>query len=170
MRIAISGAQCVGKTTLLKGIHIDGYEKKTEIVRSLDVPINKKGTFESQLQIMMAHGLTVQQNNIISDRSIVDSFVYGLWSYIHGKFTDDQYDLMEATFKAILPWYNLHFYIAPEFEMKEDGVRDTDVLYQTEIHNLFELVFNKYEIKVNSLSGSKEDRRVVFHNIVARYL
>jgi len=158
MRIGISGAQGVGKTTLINRLHLADHEIKTEIVRSLNLPINKKGTFESQLQIMTAHGLVVQDKNILSDRSIVDSFVYGLWSYLNGHFTKEQFDVMEAYFKAILPWYDVHVYIPPQFPLQEDGVRDTDGIYQQEIHRLFKRVFHKYGIVTTWLTGSIEER------------
>lgn len=170
MRIGISGAQGVGKTTLIDAVTISGYTKVKEVIRKMDVPINKDGTFESQLQIMTAHGINVQEKNIITDRSIIDSFAYGWWSYNNGIFTKQQFDLMEAYFKAILPWYDFHFYIPPEFPMEEDGIRDTDVVYRNEVDFLMNMIFSKYKISPHRLNGSVENRAGEFLEIVNRYM
>ena len=167
MKIAISGASSVGKTTLLNAIeNSQGLSKDytliREVVRSLiakGVKINKGADHESQCRILQAHyDNTLIHKNFISDRCAVDAFAYSMWDYLAGNYTYKEHKEHEAMFLSCISQYDRFYYIKPEFPIKEDGVRDTDVNYQKEIHELFNVIFVKYKMDVVYLSGSVEER------------
>lgn len=168
MRIAISGAQCTGKTTLMKKIcsnaasELDKYTVATEIVRTLmakGVKINKGADHESQCKILEAHYHNIlNHSNLLTDRCAVDAFVYSTWDYLKGNYSFDQHKEHERIMLSCLPSYHLYFYLPVEFEMTADGVRDTDKIYQKEIHELFITIYRKYNIPYIELKGSVEER------------
>lgn len=138
-KIALIGTHGVGKTTTAYGI---GYRLKQmrydtdvlyETPRKCPLPINKKGTVESQKWIL---GKQLQQESLIDpnidfaicDRSLVDIYVYS--SYTNNKFA-----------KSLLPFVIEHmktfdyiFYIPIRDKyFKGDSKRSSDKQYQVEI-------------------------------------
>ncbi len=167
MRIAISGSQCVGKSTLLKSIEQSGYFDKDfffckEVVRTLmskGIKINKEADHYSQLSILEQHYINaLQYPNLITDRCSVDAFVYATWNYLQGKFTYKEHKEHRELFEANLHKYHRFFYLPPEFPMIEDGVRDIDVNFQQDIHNLFLTIYQDYMVTPIILTGSVEER------------
>lgn len=167
MKIAISGASSVGKTTLLNEIEKNnkGFEDHIlirEVVRSLiakGVKINKGADHESQCRILQAHYDNIlSHKNFITDRCAIDAFVYATWDYLNGNYSFKEHKEHEQIFLSCLSSYTHFFYLKPEFAIVPDGVRDIDVNYQSEIHRLFEVVFEKYSIKPAYLTGSVEAR------------
>ena len=85
MKIALSGAQGVGKTTILNKMIEDPYFKNYEIskeairnlVKEFNIGINKLGNNESQLLIANAHYQnTFKGPQFITDRWLLDCFVF----------------------------------------------------------------------------------------------
>lgn len=168
MRIAISGAQCTGKTTLMKkicqqaGALPNNYIVITEIVRTLmarGVQINKGADHNSQCRILEEHYRnTLKHENFLTDRCSVDAFVYATWDYLQGNYTFEQHKEHERIMLSCLPGYSHFFYLPVEFGMVADGVRDTDEIYQKEIHELFITIYRKYNIPYIELKGAIEER------------
>ena len=145
MRIAISGSQGVGKTTLIDKIWVDksaeNFHIEKEIVRSLmreGVSINKGADHRSQLIILEAHYKNIlKYPELITDRCAIDAFAYAIWDYLKGNYSFSEHKEHESIFLSCISSYDKVFYLKPEFQLQEDGVRSTDSVYQTEIHNLF---------------------------------
>jgi nicotinamide riboside kinase len=167
MKFAISGAQGVGKSTLIKELQaqpdlIEGCVLITEIVRTLaaqGIKINKGADHKSQMIILEEHYKnTLRYDKMITDRCALDAFTYATWDYLNGAYTYEQHKEHEAIFLDTIKNYDLIFYIAPEFEIVNDGFRSTDAIYQKEIHELFLKAIRKYNLRVMAISGSVEDR------------
>ena len=177
MKVVLSGAQCTGKTTLLNYLfgnyqHIrDHFLKQDEVVRNLkkeyNIKINQEGNDETQLLITNNHLLNLlNKHNIITDRGLLDSTVYGMEQYPL-KLSRWVYDYQINIFRNYIFKYDLIFYIKPEFDIESDGVRSMDLNYRNEIMELFEHLIEKYNIKVIRLSGTiKERADKIFKEII----
>jgi len=166
MRIGISGAQCTGKTTLLKAISADAKLSQVpllmEVVRSLvaeGVKINREADHSSQMAILERHYKNVLTNNtFFTDRCSLDAFVYATHGYLNGKFTLKEHWEHEFLFLKTIPFYTHVFLLPPLGFLERDGVRDTDMRYQEEIHNLFNVIAKNYGIRFTTIIGSTEER------------
>lgn len=168
MKIAISGSQGVGKSTLLAAIdkvkeeYFPNYIFIKEIVRTLKdqgIRINRDADHYSQCKILEEHYKnTFRYPNFITDRCAVDAFVYAIYDYTHGKYSFEEHKEHEKRFLETIKEYDIFYFLPIEFEIEKDGVRDTDKLYQKEINNLFLTVYKKYNISYQILSGTVEER------------
>jgi len=166
MKIAISGSQGVGKSTLMAKIedmHIpERYVFIKEIVRTLKnqgIKINRDADYFSQCKILEEHYKnTLRYESFITDRCAVDAFVYATYDYLNGKYTFEQYKQFENIFLECIRQYNIFYFLPVEFEIEKDGVRDIDKQYQKEINDLFITIYKKYEIRYEILTGTIEER------------
>lgn len=167
MKVAFTGAQGVGKTTLL-----DIFEKcftfsqPLEFVRNFTrniakagYNINEMGTDDTQVAIMSAHkDLCTSSANIFMDRCVLDGLVYTTYLYRKDSICKNTLDECERIFKECISKYNLLFYIKPEFPLTGDQYRSSKVDYQQEIAAIFEELIQKYEVPVIQLTGTVGDR------------
>lgn len=169
MRIGISGAQGVGKTTLLNALSKDDKfsnlkvrDEVTRWVRGLGLPINESGTDTTQLIIAQRHIYNIYMfDEFITDRTILDCLVYTEWLYKQGKVAASTLEEIQLIFKRLIFDYDYLFYIKPEFQLANDGVRSTNIDFRDDIVDLFEYHI-KNDIFLNSkvitLSGSVQNR------------
>lgn len=166
MRIGISGAQSVGKTTLLNALRSEkcfsDYDIRNEVtrtVRSYGLAINEHGSDTTQQLIMKEHIYNlIMFDNMITDRTALDGIVYTHWLYTDGKVSQECAAECESVFKKIISMYDYMFYIKPEFPIEDDGVRSSSQQWQDEIVVLFDRYINQYNIKVIPVSGSVRER------------
>lgn len=170
MKIAIVGAQCTGKTTLLNVLkevpEFKDYLYVKEIVRSLNkeksIKINTEADFDSQLSIFKKHSEILEKDNFITDRSSIDAMVYSYRNFQHGLFDESEFLEFEGLFLNTAYLYDKVFFLPVEFELESDGFRSTDREFQQEINNLFFEIFRTYEIDFVSLTGSLQERLDTF--------
>lgn len=169
-RIVLSGASSTGKSTLLYALQLyldqNNYTVIKEVVRSLmlqGVKINKGADHFSQCRILLEHYKnTLRYDKFITDRGSVDAFTFATWDYLQGHYTYDEHKAHEEIFLSCLSRYTKYYYLPIEFELKADGVRDTDKEYRKEIDRLFKVTYDKYRIKPIVLTGSVENRSTQF--------
>jgi len=166
MRIGISGAQSVGKTTLLNALrseeefaHYVIRDEITRTVKKYGLDINKNGGDTTQLIIMKEHVFNVfMYPNFITDRTSLDGIVYTDWLYHNKLVSEGTFEECFRIFKETLPCYDVICFIQPEFEIENDGVRETDSKWQSEINDIFNLYIQQNDIDVHYLSGSVRER------------
>ena len=156
MRIAISGSQCQGKSTLCNDIITTWptFKKSPEsyrkIVKEQNLPTNKHATKDSQRKILNSIcddiKLYKKGDKVIFDRCGLDNLIYSLWSMdkglsdIDNAFITECVELVKESMRNIdIILYTPITKVAPvEVEERED--RDIDIEYITEIDNLFKAV------------------------------
>lgn len=167
MLIALSGAQCTGKTTLLNALRADDNFKTNftfvdEIVRTLQkkgFKINEAGTDETQLAIMGEHIKNTQlDGNVLVDRCVLDCMAYTVWMWRHHKISREIFHECYKMFMDNIMKYDVIFYLSPEFEIIPDGTRSTDTLFRNEVVSIFEQLIREFNLTVVRLTGTVEER------------
>lgn len=166
MRIAISGAQSVGKTTILNALRSEKIFKDyyvanevTRRVQSYGLPINENGTDLTQRLIMQEHIVnTFMHDNFIADRSSWDGYVYSCYLWNAGRISHDTLDYSRQVFMKVQPTYDIQFYIEPEFDIVDDGVRSINKEFRDSIIRIFESTALDYKMNAVILRGSVRER------------
>ncbi len=165
MRIALTGAHSTGKTTLLERLKEERIFKTytfiTEITRSVmnkGHSINEEGGDTTQLLIMESHSSNLTYENSIMDRCFLDGIVYTDYLHQKGKVSLGVFEESLKLFQHNVKKYDKLFYIIPEVDLKEDGVRSSNLLFRQQIVELFEFYISFYRLPVIYVSGSLEER------------
>lgn len=164
MRIALSGVQCVGKSTLLHTMEkmekFKDLEFVYECVRKLKdkVKINENGDDSTQIAVANCHIENLERDNTVLDRCLLDCYAYTLWMYEKGKITEDTKKIVEDLYNNNINKYDKIFYIKPEFDIIPDGVRSISNEFRNETLKYFEELVKGIEDKVVILTGSVENR------------
>jgi hypothetical protein len=156
MRIAISGAQCMGKSTLIKDFLAEwtNYKSPEKTYRDVlvegNLPHSSNTTKESQQKILdfMVKQLeeTRKGDKIVFDRCPLDNLVYSMWAY-HHSVGDIDFDFIKKCIPVVrdaLKHIDIIFYIpitraAKTPDMEDDAMRDANPFMRVEIDNLFKV-------------------------------
>lgn len=165
-KIGISGAQSVGKTTLLNALrsekcfkHYDVRNEVTRTIRNYGININENGSNASQLLIMKEHIYNlVMFPNMLTDRTSLDGIVYTHWLHQKGRVSNDCFEECLHVFETTRGMYDYLFYIKPEFPIEEDGVRSASQEWQDEIVEIFGHYLEAYKMTAVIVSGSVRER------------
>jgi len=187
MRIAFSGAQNTGKSTLVKDFLTVWPQYKTlnttyrQIIKDKELTHSSNTTQETQRLIRDWMYGEIKKNKqgdtIIYDRCLLDNLIYTLWSYrynpgsIDGKFVDETIDMVKESMRNL----DMIFYIPADkcnFGVVNDSFRDTNLTYRKEIDQLFKMLIGEYNENFDAdvffpkgdspaiieLSGTREQR------------
>jgi len=166
MRIGITGAQSVGKTTLLNALRSEpffkGYTVCDEVTRELKdmgFDINESGSDVTQTLIMQKHIANIFMNErMLTDRTSLDGLVYTTYLNLHSKVDNATVQKAKAIYDKTITQYDYLFYIRPEFDIVDDGVRSIDKRFRDEIVEIFEGYLAEIPRDVTVLSGSVRQR------------
>lgn len=166
MRIGITGAQSVGKTTLLNALRSEKFFKDytvcdevTRRVMSYGLPINEDGNKATQRLIMNEHIYNVfMYENMLTDRTSLDGVVYTRYLHKEGKVDSNTLKHVKNVFSKVWPVYDYVFYIEPEFEIVDDGVRSVNQTFRNDIVELFEDVIEREKLNIIRINGSVRNR------------
>jgi len=160
MRIAISGAACQGKTTLINDFlktwpnYTRSKESYREVVKRENLPLNKEATNYSQWTVLncLIDDLqkTTKEDKIIFDRCPLDNLVYSMWSYDKAKtdidktFIDKCIPLVSESMRHLDIIFFLPITkVAPVKAEPREG-REIDEEYNKEIDNIFKAIQRSY--------------------------
>jgi len=176
MIFSFTGAQCTGKTTLLKHLYKENGDypfvfipEVTRLVkREYNMPINESGGDLTQLLIMTEHIRNIFRDradqlvrglHLIFDRCALDGIVYSHYLLDEGKISRSTFDACELIWKKLKGRYDVIFYTSPDdVELVDDGERSVDVRFREDIINLFNMYIKSYEGKIVTLRGSVKER------------
>ena len=165
MKIAISGVQCTGKSTVLKELQkmpeLSEYEFVFEGIRNLKnqgkIKINEDGNDYTQMVIANFHKDNLLKENVVLDRCILDCYAYSLYSYQKGMISKSALDTVTEIYNETVNQYDVILYLRPEFEMIEDGVRSLNKEFRDKVLENFESLIKDLK-NVVVLSGTVENR------------
>ena len=177
MKIALIGAHCVGKSTLveqfLKEWPMYKRPEKTyrDIIKQQNLNLNMQGDKESQRAILNALVDEVQlastsdNKHIIFDRCTVDNIAYTLWHYAKGTegFTPEFVMTCKDIAALSLKHIDLIFYVPARKEIPitpREG-RETDEIFREEIDNIFDSLVNSYEKNTGAFFPSEDCPAVI---------
>lgn len=172
LKIAFVGSQCSAKTTTL--LHVMAELKFSgfgdvamveELARKYPYPINQCGGIEAQTWIMLHQILAEQQlcrkySVVLSDRSVVDPFIYACYLANGGHLDKAQVEFLADTMDAWLKLapYDAIFLFTP-LPIVGDVDRPADAEFQSEIDRMFQLYFHGASNVVAVSQADKDERR-----------
>lgn len=174
MRIGITGAQSVGKTTLLNALRSEPYFKNYSIcdevtreIRNMGFDINEAGSDLTQILIMQKHIVNIfMHENMLTDRTSLDGLVYTTHLYLTGKVSLETADKVKNIYMKTIQAYDHLFYIPPEFELVSDGVRSDNKDYRDSIVDIFEGYLSEIPRPYTIITGSVRERLNSVMNII----
>lgn len=162
MKIAIIGAQGVGKTTLAQQIKKDYPEFKilpeaARLAKMAGYKLDHTATLETELWLINKQiELEGGEDHWVADRCGID-----LLAYIQHLFSQE-FDLIEFATKTLVPkfsTYDLVIYLpSGEFAIEDDGLRTTDIKFQKDIDNQIKDILKKHKIQFVKIAGSPKER------------
>lgn len=156
MRIAISGVQNSGKSTLVKhflnrwGMYYTPTKTYRDVIQELNLPHSSQTNDLTQLAIL--NWMTEEQDkypkgsHVIYDRCPLDNLVYTLVANEKNQISDETAALSIEITKKSLSNLDIIFLLRydPDIKIVDDGVRNTDKDYIIEVDKMFEGLFTQY--------------------------
>lgn len=148
-RITLTGAPCVGKSTLARalaerlGLPLLP-ERSREVAREwgytpATIPMERVLEFQwAILERQIAAEEQVAETGFISDRCPIDSLCHFDWFGSDLGWTETEGQRYRAAVEARLSTYDLLIVIPPMFPMVDDGERIADLDFQTGLHGVIE--------------------------------
>jgi len=163
MKIGFCGTMSVGKTTLTKELvklpQFKNYHYATErsqYLNSLGIPLNHGTTIEGQTVFLAERVTELMQENIITDRTVIDVIAFTLCSK---KVSYIDADAFEDYAKRFIKQYDHIFYVSPEgVTMEDNGVRETDLDYRQQIDETIQKLLFTHRPIFHTISGSTKER------------
>lgn len=165
MKIGFTGTMSCGKTTLVKELaklpEFKDYKFATErskYLRDLGIPLNEDSTIKGQAVFLAERATELMNENIITDRTIIDVMAFTSGSTIPYYEADDFNELASHLIKE----YDHIFYISPKgIDIENNGVRTIDEEYRNRIDHTIKSLIDKYHSRIKHItyiSGSIEER------------
>ena len=156
MRIAISGAACVGKSTIINAFLQRWQMYTTPLKTYRDVITEKKlehsssTTEETQLEILdfmlKEHEKYPKESNVIFDRCPWDALAYTLQANANNSISDEVTAITISLVKESLKHIDMIFWIKYDSNIRiiEDGMRDTNIQFIKDTDLIFKDLFHQY--------------------------
>ena len=171
--ISFSGAQCTGKTTLLKRLRecnsdVNFVPEVTRLIkREYGVDINEAGDEMTQSLIITEHFKNINNHNkqdrsSILDRCILDGLIYTDWLETNRGLRNWCSTYAYHVFEKYITSYDVIFYTdSSDVKIEDDGERSIDVKFRNNIIAGFsDWITNNPRVRdrVVVLSGTVEER------------
>ena len=166
MKIGLCGTMSVGKTTLVNALkkesEFKNYTFRTERskhLNSMGIPLNMDSTLKGQLVFAAERAAELMQENIITDRTIIDVMAFCELSKSMSKAEKDH---INGVLWHLIKEYDIIFHIDDlSVPMEDNGVRETDKNYRLDIHQKISSILGMHRYmpgKVVTISGTTEER------------
>tara|TARA_R110000823_G_scaffold313196_1_gene440572 strand:+ start:324 stop:857 length:534 start_codon:yes stop_codon:yes gene_type:complete len=166
MRIGLCGTMSVGKTTLVNELknlpEFKDYTFRTErskYLRDMGIPLNTDSTLKGQIVFAAERAAELMQDNIITDRTIIDVMAF---SRLSKSMEVGEKDTLNNMLWHLIKDYDIIFYVSPEgVEIEDNGVRETNSHYRNAVDIKIKTIINVHKPfikKLVTLSGPNESR------------
>lgn len=174
MRIFITGAQGVGKSTLVRELHKALPDLSVFDSVSKDFMRVKQDQFDPEFQLRISLkclDIYVNERDFISSRSYFDSLAY---PQLNESMDDNARDTILSMVKLYEPLVFqedcVYIYLPIEFELSSDGnaLRDTDRAYQERVDNTIRDLIDgsHHKDRIYGISGDVDSRVKQVLNII----
>ena len=169
MRIGFMGPSGVGKTTLLEAMkgheRFARHEFNQNVMRKLrdqGHPINEDTVGATQTLAMreFAYGM-LRSDRCVNERTVLDCLAYSMMSASMGRMTAAELAEHESVAWTLAPVYDQIFYIAPEFAVRENGLR----LTSPEAYRLHVEAFDVLQRRARTLAKVTQLTGTVAHRL-----
>ena len=175
MKIGFCGTMSVGKTTLVKALkelpEFKDYHFRTERSKhlmNLGIPLNTDSTLKGQLVFAAERASELMQENIITDRTVVDVMAF---AELSESMDSAHKHYLNATLYYLIKEYDILFYVSPEgVEIEDNGVRETNAEYRMAIDNKIKSITQMFRRNTITIKGTTEERIKQVKNAVAQYV
>jgi len=177
LKIAFSGPQASGKSTIIKNL-LDNHLNKKDYtfikggarkLKDLGFEINEKGDdlsqvllFNNYIDDLVIKPKQYNTNNFIYDRWLMDGVVYSEWSTSIGKNKPWVFDYGLLMLRMLCTEIDIVFYCDPNgIPVENDNYRNVDLEYRNIITSIFENYMKEHVApfkKLVRLTGSLQDR------------
>jgi predicted ATPase len=158
MKIAVSGAQCVGKSTYIKDflkkwpMYTTPDTSYRDLIKEKNLPHSADGNEESQKLILDYLIDQAQkydkQDNVIFDRCVLDNLAYSSWLNLNGKVSDKFLDESRIIIREMMSMFDIVFLIpltkVSPVNIEDDGLRNADPVFREEMDNIFKVFMQSY--------------------------
>jgi thymidylate kinase len=172
MKIVFTGTGSTGKSTLLKELqnnpkfnngNIDFIDSITETAKKMGYKINENGTDETQLAIAQIHKDNIENSEInkrdfVASRCMLDCYCYSRYLYNTKQIKYGTMRMIEEYLRELYPAYDIVFYIRPEFDRVENGLRSTNQEFVDSVAKIFENTIKEKKLDVCILRGTVKER------------
>ena len=178
MKIGLCGTMSVGKTTLVKTL-MDDLDYKNYIFRtarskhlnSMGIPLNTDSTLKGQLVYAAERAAELMQENIITDRTIIDVMAFCELSESMS-IADKQH--INGVLWHLIKEYDIIFHIDDlSVPIEDNGVRETDKNYRLAIHKKISSILEMHKYmpgKVVTISGTTKERIKKIKSTISLYV
>lgn len=163
MRIAISGTACQGKSTLISDfikewpLYKGESQTYRDILKEKKYPHSKNANKEGQWAILNHMIDELQKYNkrdkVIFDRCPLDNLIYSMWAFeknssdIDKEFIDKCIPLVRESLKSLDIIFFIPITKVAPVAIVDDGVREVDSDYISEIDNIFKVILHTHHLK-----------------------
>ena len=166
MKIGLCGTMSVGKTTLVNALKKEsGFKdylfrtERSKHLNSMGIPLNTDSTLKGQLVFASERAAELMQENIITDRTIIDVMAFCELSKSMSKAEKDH---INGVLWHLIKEYDIIFHIDDlSVPIEDNGIRETNKDYRLAIHQKISSILGMYRYmpgKVVTISGTTEER------------
>jgi nicotinamide riboside kinase len=94
----------------------------------------------------------------LTDRTALDGLVYSAYLYNKNQISANTLKYVREVFNKVWHSYDYVFYIEPEFEIVDDGVRSINKEFRDEITGLFRVTIDRENLSMLRVKGSVRNR------------
>jgi nicotinamide riboside kinase len=175
MKIGFCGTMSVGKTTLVNALkklpEFKDYHFRTERSKhlmNLGIPLNTDSTLKGQLVFAAERASELMQENIITDRTVVDVIAF---ANLSTSMAQGEKFYLGATIQPLMNEYDILFYISPEgVEIEDNGVRETNADYRIAIDKEIQSIIRMHRSNTPTIKGTIEERIKQVKNTLVQYV
>ena len=175
MKIGFCGTMSVGKTTLVKALkELPGFKdytfrtERSKYLMEMGIPLNTDSTLKGQLVFAAERASELMQENIITDRTVVDVMAF---ANLSKSMEAHEKHYLTSTLYYLIKEYDVLFYVSPEgVEIEDNGVRETDAKYRMNIDKEIKSIVQMFRGNAITIKGTTEERIEQVKNAIAQYV
>jgi len=160
IKVGLSGTHGSGKTSAAFYLSAElsriasGVDVLTELARKTGWPVNEQGDDFTQLWLIASQIVREIEEArrpgtryLICDRTVMDNYVYCQY---HSGSDEVLFSLAQRWMQT----YDYMIYVIPDMPLEEDGFRSTDIIFQTEIKEIFDDILDDLTIEPLRIKSS----------------